>query len=231
MPRYCRIILVSFLLAACSTAPGDKNSHFDPSQLAKADIDRISEVHRAQLDASLKVLAEKLYRRNPREWRNAGQPNLEAAIARIFAAPNYRLPELGTRTGTDAIVLGLQADYKGDRVAAFVAGMGSMIDTTFNGKREFYMYDSLDPQHLYNAARNIEIAAWKLANSRDEEGRLLLLSNDMASIQNLSFEREFGRMIGNLDLLSEIIAGKTNRTVVKIVQSLATAVFLPVGIH
>ena len=35
-------------------------------------------------------------------------------------------------------------------------------------------------------------------------------------------------MIGNLDLLSRIAADKTNRTIVKVVQSMATAVFLPV---
>ena len=35
-------------------------------------------------------------------------------------------------------------------------------------------------------------------------------------------------MIGNLDLLSKIVADKTNRTVVKVVQNMATAVFLPV---
>ena len=35
-------------------------------------------------------------------------------------------------------------------------------------------------------------------------------------------------MIANLDLLSKIVAAKTDRTVVKVVQSLATAVFLPI---
>jgi hypothetical protein len=93
------------------------------------------------------------------------------------------------------------------------------------------MYDDIDPQRLYNAARNLEIAAWKLASSRDANGQLLLLSNEMTPIQNLTFEREFGKMIGNLDLLSSIVADKTNRNVVRIMQNIATAVFLPVGIR
>lgn len=221
----------SVLLMACSTPRGSKTSEFDPSQLAKADIDRIADSHRAQLDASLRLLAEKLYKRNPKEWKNAGQPSLEAAVARIFAVENYRLPELGDRKGTDAIVLGLREDYTGDRVAAYIAGMGSMVHLAFNERRDFYMYDDLDPQRLYNAARNIEIAAWKLAHSRDANGQPLLLSNELYPIPNLSFEREFGKMIGNLDLLSAIVADKTNRNVVRIVQNLATAVFLPIGIH
>ena len=230
-PSALVLALCCALLAGCSTPRGSKSSQFDPSQLGKSDVDRMSDVHRAQLDASLRVLAEKLYKRNPREWKNAGHPSLEAAVARIFAANNYRLAELGERRGTDAIVLGLREDYTGDRVAAFVAGVGSMLHMAFNEKRDFYLYDSIDPQQLYNAARNLEIAAWKLANSRDVNGQLLLLSNELYPVANLSFEREFGRMIGNLDLLSSIVADRTNRSVVRVVQNLATAVFLPIGVH
>jgi hypothetical protein len=230
----CPLLLLALcgaLLAGCSTPHGSKSAQFDPSQLAKADIDRIIDAHRAQLDASLRVLAEKLYKRNPNEWRKAGSPSMEAAVARIFASENYRLPELGERKGTDAIVLGLRADYTGDRVAAYIAGVGSMLHLAFNEKRDFYLYDDIDPQRLYNAARNIEIAAWKLANSRDANGQLLLLSNELYPVPNLSFEREFGKMIGNLDLLSSIVADKTNRNVVRVMQNIATAVFLPVGMR
>lgn len=229
----CPLLLLALcaVLAGCSTPRGSKASQFDPSQLAKADIDRIVDTHRAQLDGSLRVLAEKLYKRNPREWRNAGHPSMEAAVARIFAADNYRLAELGERKGTEVIVLGLRDDYTGDRVAAYIAGMGSMLHLAFNEKRDFYLYDDIDPQRLYNAARNIEIAAWKLGNSRDANGQLLLLSNELYPVPNLSFEREFGKMIGNLDLISTVVADKTNRNVVRVMQNIATAVFLPVGIR
>jgi hypothetical protein len=230
-PFILAVTLSCALMTGCSTPRGSKTSQFDPSQLAKADVDRMCDVHRAQLDASLRVLAEKLYKRNPKEWKNGGQPSMEAAIARIFASDNYRLSELGDRRGTDAIVLGLREDYTGDRVAALVAGVGSMVHLAFREKRDFYLYDDIDPQLLYNAARNLEIAAWKLANSRDVNGQLLLLSNELYPVANLSFEREFGKMIGNLDLLSAIVADKTNRGVVRVVQNLATAVFLPIGIR
>lgn len=232
--RWTFIFVVTFCCAAmvgCSTPRGSKTSQFDPSQLAKADIDRIVDAHRAQLDASLRVLAEKLYKRNPREWKKAGHASMEQAVTRIFAVDNYRLPELGERKGVELIVMGLRDDYAGDRVAAYVAGMGSMLHSAFGEKRDFYLYDDIDPQQLYNAARNIEIAAWKLANSRDANGQLLLVSNELYPVQNLSFEREFGKMIGNLDLISSVVADKTNRNVVRIVQNLATAVFLPVGVR
>jgi hypothetical protein len=44
----------------------------------------------------------------------------------------------------------------------------------------------------------------------------------------LSFEREFGKVIASLDVLSKIAADKQNRTVAKAIQTLATAVFLPI---
>jgi hypothetical protein len=130
------------------------------------------------------------------------------------------------------MLLALREDFGGDRVAVLIAGMGGMLNAAFEEKTEFFMLDELDPQKLYNSARNLEIAAWKLGTARDASGALLLLSNEMAQgaqPANLSFEREFGKMIGNLDLLAALIADKGHRTIARVAQSLATAVFLPVA--
>lgn len=219
------------VLAACSSAPAgqSKDTGFHASQLIKADMDRVADAHRRQIDASLHALADKLYRRNPREWKKAGLTSHEAAMARLFANPQWNFAELQGKAGTDAILLGLREDYRGDRVLALIAGMGGMLHAAFKGKQEFYLTDDLDPQSLYNAARNLEIADWKLTHAHNAKNEPLLLSNEMAGSQNLSFEREFGRMIGNLDLLSALLADKTQRTVVKVVQSMATAIFLPIA--
>lgn len=199
-----------------------------PKQLAKTDVDRVADAHRRAVGASLRRVAEKLYRRNPREWRKAGQPGLEAALARFdAAAPAWTLPEPERRRGAEAIHLALREDFRGDRVFAYCVGLGGMAASAFNDRDEFFVLDDLDPQKLYNCARNLEIAAWKLANARGTDGELLLLSNDGGATPNLSFEREFGRMIGNLDLLAQIVADKTSRVVARVVQNLATAVFLP----
>jgi hypothetical protein len=81
---------------------------------------------------------------------------------------------------------------------------------------------------LYNSARNIEIAAWKLANARDDRGSLLILSNDASGdVANLSFEREIGKIIGYQDVMAQIAAQRTNRMIRRAVQSLSVAVFLP----
>jgi len=219
----------STILTACVSTSGPGPKGFDPAQLGKTDIDRVADAHRREAFASLRLLAEKLYRRNPREWKKGGQAGMDGALGRLFERRYaWRQPELEGKWGTEAVLLALREDYRGDRVAAFIGGLGGMIDAAFEEKTEFFMTDELDPQKLYNSARNVEIAAWKLAQARDAEGRLLLLSNEMNPDYNLSFEREFGKTIGNLDLLAKLVADKTNRGIAKVIQSVATAVFLPV---
>jgi hypothetical protein len=221
------------VLAACAnqgTVPAKATSGFSASQLAKTDIDRVAEAHQREIFSNLRLLAEKLYRRNPRELKKSGQTNIAAGLARIFEGRHaWKFPELQGKRGAPAIHLAFQEDYRGDRVLAFMAGLGGMIQTAFQDKTEFFLLDDLDPQSLYNAARNVEIAVWKLSNDRTPQKEPYLLSNEGAGpVPNLSFEREFGKVIGSLDVLSKIIADKTDRTVVRVIQSLATAVFLPI---
>jgi hypothetical protein len=227
------LTLCALLLAACAqqnTTPPRTGGGFEPTQLAKSDIDRVAEAHQREIFTNLRALAEKLYRRNPRELKKSGLPNVEAGIARIFEGRHeWKFPELQGKRGSDAIHLAFRDDYAGDRVLAFVAGVGSMMQSAFNDKTAFFVIDDLDPQRLYNAARNVEIAVWKLSNAHAAQGELYLLSNETAGpVRNLSFEREFGKIIGSLDVLSKIIADKDNRTIVKVIQSIASAVFLPI---
>ena len=213
-------------------AVGSSAPTFDPKQVGKSDIDRVADAHRRAIFASVRVLAEKLYRRNPHEWKKGGHASIGKALDRLLdPRTGWRLPEAAGRTGTDAMLLSLQAEFAGDRVAVFIAGMGGMLNAAFEEKTEFFMLDELNAQKIHNSARNLEIAAWKLANARDAGGALLLLSNEIPPGQpaNLSFEREFGKMIGNLDILSGLVAEKGHRIIARVVQNLATAVFLPVG--
>lgn len=172
---------------------------------------------------------EKLYRRNPREWRKGNYASMEAAVAHAFdGQAQFRFAELNNRRGSDAILLALKPEYSGDRVFAFGVGLASTVFLSYNGKTEFYLTDSLDPQKLYNSARNIEIAAWKLASARNARGELLLVSNEKTDVANLSFEREFGKMIAYQDAMANVAAQRTNRVIRRVVQTLATAAFLPI---
>ncbi|HSD55457.1 MAG TPA: hypothetical protein VLC47_14920, partial [Burkholderiales bacterium] len=166
----------------------------------------------------------------PRELKKGGFLTVEAAVERGFN-PRYgfRLPELKEVHGTEAIQLALKPEYAGDRVFAFSVGLAGMIVLAYGDKTEIYMTDLLDAQKLYNAARNVEIAAWKLAAARDPAGQPLLLSNEMSGdVRNLSFEREFGKMIAYQDAMAAVMAQRTNRVIRRVTQTLATAVFLPI---
>jgi len=113
-------------------------------------------------------------------------------------------------------------------VLAFTVGLYTMLLKAHNDKTDFYFTDSIDPQRIYNVARNIEIAAWKLSNARNQDGVLYLLTNEINETEkNLSFEREFGKMIGRTDLYAIALAEKSQRLISRIMQNLATAVFLP----
>ncbi len=219
-------------MSGCSTpgtAPLPRSlTRYSPRQFFKSDVDHFVETSQRRLFASLRQLAEKLYRRNPREWRKSGASGVEAAVSAIFDVEHgWRFSALAHRRDVDALQIALHPAYGGDRVLAFIVGLASMVQTAFGDKVDFYIVNDLNAQRFYNAARNVEIAAWKLATTLDESGNLLLLSNEMGPVNNLSFEREFGRIIGVLEVLTDVIEVKTERTVVRVVQNMATAVFLP----
>jgi hypothetical protein len=87
---------------------GGSVASFDPKQIGKSDIDRVADLHRREIFASVRVLAEKLYRRNPREWKKGGHASVEAALDRLLdPRTGWRPAEAGGRRGTDAILLAL----------------------------------------------------------------------------------------------------------------------------
>jgi hypothetical protein len=235
MPTVAAILLLSLTLLAldgCVTQPGadgQAETRFDPRYLAKTEIDRVIDANRAEVMASLRRVTEKFYRRNPAEWKKSGQPGLDAAIDRLFSGTTD-FPELGEQSEGAAVLHAFSADYTGDRVLAVMAGLVGMVDAAFEHKDFFYALDGLDEQKLYNCARNVEIAVWKISSTRGMNGQALLISNELdRDNPNLSFEREFGRIIGLLDFMSKIVADGHGRSITRLTQSVATAVFLPVG--
>jgi hypothetical protein len=219
-------------LSACAVRrdrSGQKETRVAPEYLAKTDIDRIFDNSREEIMISLFLLAEKLYRRNPREWRKAAA-SLEEALGRLKRFRDAAPQGIGEAKESAAILLAFTPNYAFDRVAAFLYGLLSMVDAAYEHREEFFFLDSLEAQKLYNCARNVEIAAWKLAEMKNEAGESFLLSNALsANARNLSFEREFGKIIALLDFVARVVEDRNGRAINRVAQSLATAVFLPVG--
>ena len=173
----------------------------------------------------------KLYKRNPNQLAKSTSDNAEKMTDWVFDGElqhQWRFREIDNKQDTAALFLAFDKDYAGDRVLPFIVGIQTMLLKAHGNKKEFYLTDNIEPQQIYNVARNIEIAAWKLSNARDANGDLFLLSNEINDKdRNLSFEREFGKMIGRTDLYAIALAEKSQRLISRVMQSLATAVFLP----
>lgn len=207
---------------------GDRSS---ANQLAKSDLDRLADVEVEENTQSLRNLMTKLYKRNPNQLAKSTPDPVEKMVDWVFEGEqqhHFQFKEIDNKQGTDAIFLAFDANYQGDRVLPFIVGLHTMLLKAHGNKTDFYLTDNIDPQSVYNVARNIEIAAWKLSTARDANGNLYLLTNEISDKdRNLSFEREFGKMIGRTDLYAIALAEKSQRMISRVMQSLATAVFLP----
>jgi hypothetical protein len=223
------------MICACNKEIVRENKPIDEgtrvSQIAKSDIDNVLDIHIQESQKLLRELMVKLYKRNPRELKKSELKLPEENLVRLFDLEHtWDFPELAGKYDVDLISLTFNEEYQGDRVFAFVAGLMSMIMKSYNYQSEFYMFDTVEPQKLYNCARNIEIAVWKLSNNFDSNGEPFLYSNSMPGeeVINLSYERLFGKLIGTQDNITTIMAGKNNRAVKTVIQKMATAVFLPI---
>lgn len=236
-PALFACLLLAALLAACSSQPiqrkdGSSSARgFSLKDLAKSDVDNVVEIHQQEVLAVLRTLTLKLYRRNPGEWRKSGFASAEDAAAALF----YPLSSWSTAperslAWESAFGDAWRADYAGDRVKALMSGLLVMHMAAFGHRTEFYLLDEVDAQKLYNAARNTEAVVWKLSNARGPHGELVLLSNSMepGGVANLSFEREFGKLIGIQDTLARIIEDKSKRAIRFGVVNVASMIFLPI---
>jgi hypothetical protein len=182
-----------------------------------------------EMNRLMEELLVKLYKRNPGELDKISGMSIGQRQDQIFDTPGRLIfTELNNKQGTDAMGLTFHPDFDGDRVFALIVGLVEMTRSAYNWKDEQFMFDSLDPQQLFNSARNIETMAWRLSNSKGWNGELLLLSNSrQEEKENLSYERMFGKMIAIQDMMAFVAADKWDRG---INHAVLNVVFLPMGL-
>ncbi|MBF0322756.1 MAG: hypothetical protein HQL62_07430 [Magnetococcales bacterium] len=229
------LLVLALLLVqtGCARSAADKtpldrgNTNFSWSDLAKTDVNLFIETNQREVIGYIKLLLITLYRRNPNQLLRGTVHHADANVARVFGSfHNWEFAELNHLKGVECIRQAFQDSFDGDRVLAYTVGLGSMVMASYNDKRDFFVLDSLDPQKLYNSARNLELALWLLTQEKDQHGNLFLLSNESdGTVRNLSYERLFGKMIGLQDALSQVVAQKTKRLIKQAFQFL---IFLPI---
>lgn len=227
--RYCHIVFTGVILlcaavffSGCSSGPG-----FHVKDLAKSDINQVSEIHMNQAVDLLKNLTQKLYKKNPYELTKSKGQTISSRIEQIFRCPvNPAVKEAGYKQSTEAILLAFEPGFKGDRVFVMMYGLYTMIHRSYNSKCELFMLDYLNEQNLYNSARNIEILVWRLNTRKTRDGKLFLLTNSMdGDVKNLSYERVFGKLIAIQDTMALIVSKRSGRFIKEAVHMAGMAFF------
>lgn len=219
-------------LAGCAWVPAKKTvpEHaFDARELIQTPTQRLATLVMAENLQSLDRLLAKLYLRNPAAWRQGGHTSAEAAKSEVMFAIKSRLPlaPLGRVRAQDAIATAFEPAFEGDRAGTLVYGLGSMLMDAWEGERTPTLTDTVNAQKLANAAYNIEVAAWLLNHRADAAGRPLLVANERtADTVNLSFEREFGQMIGRTLLMATVSGEHLRRSAIGGAQAVATSTLL-----
>ena len=235
---FCPLLLAAaFMLgsSACTQQQGrdivQQFSNGKPDEFFQTSVDRMATLGMRDNLQSLYLLMNKLYLRNPSQWRQSGHVDAVSAAREIRQAIENKqpLPALGERRDLAALSYSLSAEFRGDRVGAFIYAIGSMLVTAHGGRTQFYVSDSINPRFVSNAARNIEKATWLLSQRQDANGVLLLFSNEISEEgSNLSFAVEFGKIVARLDLLTQMLDERYRRIGLNYAQSLLLMNFLPV---
>ena len=220
------LVALVVLVATCLSGCGQS---FSVKQLGKGDIDFVADNHRNEVENQLYELMVKLYKRNPRELHKQLEPSIDAQKARLQKSIVAGAPLI--IDGIEGVELLRQAfdrNYTGDRVFTLVGGMLSMVHQSYGYHTEFFLFDKLDQQKLYDSARNIEIVSWRLRTETDNDGQLLLESTVLTGADtNLSFERLIARLVSMQDMMARIAADVNRRTINGVAHGVARAVFIP----
>jgi len=233
--RIIFILLSMTLISGCGGSKLDRkdSTQYDKgsfNQLGKLDFDRMADYEIRENFESLKTLMIKLYKKNPRELKKTTSDNPEQAAIYFFSNPKHKwnIEGINYKRDFDAIYQAFDENFEGDRVLSLIAGLYTMILEAHGGKTEFYIVDSIEPQNLYNLARNFEIVVWMLSTKKDSSGKLFLVTNEIKEdVSNLSFEREFGKMIGRTDYFAYTLSEKTERVITRFIQGAVGTVLIP----
>lgn len=222
MKNITLIILIIFL-ASC------KNNVL--TNIAKTDIDIITEIHVNNAKENIEDLIIKLYKLNPIYLRkNEKFNNVSEVIIDIFKDIDIKKIDKTGKDNINLILKGFNHDFNGDRIYYICKGLYGMINASYNYKNKFYLTDpKLDAHKLMNTAINIETLVWRLSNSKNN-GEILIKTNNINKNKiNLSFERLFGKLINNQENMARIISSQQGRIIQKAAKGIVSSIFLPIG--
>lgn len=214
------LLLFGALLAGCGG--------YEIKNLAKSDVDLVADEFIAESRREVRELLVKLYKRNPDQLAKIPGMTVEGRLAQLrVARGQLDFPELDNLQGIDAMNLTFDPDFQGDRVFALIVGLGGMLRQAYSYKPELFIHDQLNSAALMTSARNVEVLVWKLKNTRKPNGEPYLVTHEYRGvIDNLSFERLFGKLIVLQEMMARIAGDRDDRAVTGAVHAVSS-VFLP----
>ena len=201
------------------------------TNIAKTDIDIITELHVLNANEYVEELVIKLYKLNTIYInKNKKFDKVSDVIIDIFKEVDINKIDKTGKTNIDYILKGFDKNFSGDRIYFICKGLYGMINASYNYKKKFYLTDKkLNAQKLMNTTINIETLVWRLSNTK-MNGALIIKTNNIENGKtNLSFERLFGKLINNQENMSRIITSQQGRSVQKAAKRIVTSIFLPIG--
>jgi len=221
--RLLLIALVLLFLCACGG--------YELKNLAKSDIDLVTDQFITKTREDVSELVVMLYKRNPEQLAKNPGMTIEGRLAQLKVR-RYKLQflELEYNQGIDAMNLAFNPSFTGDRVFALTVGLGSMLRQAYAYQPEMFLPDQLDAQVLLTSAQNVEMLVWKLKNARKPNGEHYIITYEKSGVvDNLSFERLFGEIIVLQEMMAGIVGDSDNRTVTGAVYAVSK-VFIPLPI-
>tara|TARA_B110000967_G_C18744852_1_gene489691 strand:+ start:153 stop:824 length:672 start_codon:yes stop_codon:yes gene_type:complete len=199
--------------------------------IAKSDIDIVTEIHINNVKSEIEDLIIKLYKLNPVYIkRNEKFSNVSDVIIDIFKAVDIEKIDTTGQENIDLILKGFEEDFSGDRIYFITKGLYGMIYASYNYKEKFYLTDKkLSSQKLMNSSVNLKTLVWRLSNTKKNNTLLIKTNNTDGLKMNLSFERLFGKIINNQENMAKIISSQEGRGIQKVATNIVSTIFLPIG--
>jgi hypothetical protein len=221
--RRLLIILLPLVLCACSG--------YELKNLAKSDIDLVTDQFIDKTRSNILELVVLLYERNPDELLKIPGMTVEGRLAQL-RVHRYKLQftELDYKQDIDALNLALDPNFKGDRVFALIVGLGSMVRQAYGYQPEMFLPDELDSRVLLVSAYNAQELLAKLKSTRKPNGEHLIITSEKHGVvDSLEIERLFSEIIVLQEMMADIVGDADNRSVTGAVRAVSS-VFIPLPI-
>lgn len=221
--RLISLFLIMFLLSGCAG--------YELKNLVKTDVDLVADEFISESRRAVRELMVKLYKRNPDQLARGATLTADERLQQLRENRyELRFPELQGKQDVAALDLAFDPDFAGDRVFALTVGLDSMLRQAYAYQPELFFTDQLDAQVLLTSARNVEVLLWKLKNARKPDGGHYLITHEYQGvIDNLSFERLFGKIIVLQEMMARVASDSSNRAVTTAVHAVSS-VFMPLPI-